>query len=419
VRDPDSVAPGAVWIGDHHQCNCWVRHHGKWMRPWLTAWEDMRSRAITGFHVCPSPNQMTIMLAAKRGIEKYGPPDSVKIDNGKDYDSEMWTGTTKARRKAIKKGQIDELMVAGLYAMMDVTVSFAIPYHPQSKPIERFFDTFDCQFVKTMPTYCGKDTARKPDYLNDLLGSDKGLREAMDLTEFERLVGTYIDKYNSTSHSGAGMNGQSPMQVLNSRESRRVLADGVLELLARGWSGELTVGKNGVKYRGMWYGQYDMDLLAHQGRKVRIAYDPDDLSRVHVYDANTMKLIVIAEQAQLIGYGDKVSEELLRDAMKKKARAVKVANAFRDTRRTANMDLPTLALEALEAGKVLSRMKPPAANIRPVRTPFDGETREHKKQEALKAVRRAAGLESTSVVLGMDLSVLNPPKRRSVKLFDD
>ena len=46
--DPDSVEPGQIWIGDHHQCNCWVRHRGRWVRPWLTAWQDMRSRAIVG-----------------------------------------------------------------------------------------------------------------------------------------------------------------------------------------------------------------------------------------------------------------------------------------------------------------------------------------------------------------------------------
>ncbi len=140
-----AVAAGQIFVGDHHMFNCWVWNRGRWVRPWITAWGDFRSRAIVGFYITEAPNQTTIMRAFKRAIEIYGPPDSVKIDNGKDYDSEMWTGITKAKRRALKKGYLDEMLVAGIYAMMDIGVSFAIPYHPQSKPVERFFDTMDRQ----------------------------------------------------------------------------------------------------------------------------------------------------------------------------------------------------------------------------------------------------------------------------------
>ncbi|KKL60609.1 hypothetical protein LCGC14_2203590, partial [marine sediment metagenome] len=163
--DPDSVQPGQIWIGDHHQYNCFIRHRGKWIRPWITGWEDMRSRMVTGWYITASPNQTTILQAMRRGIEKLGPPDSVKIDNGKDYDSQMWTGTTKQRRRALKAGYIDERAVAGIYAMMDIGISFSRPYHPQSKAIERLFDTMDVQFIKTIETYTGKGTDRKPEDL--------------------------------------------------------------------------------------------------------------------------------------------------------------------------------------------------------------------------------------------------------------
>ena len=142
----------------------------QWVRPWLTAWTDMRSRTLVGWHVNTGGNQTTIMRALRRGVDSYGPPESVKIDNGRDYDSEMWTGTTKAkRRKSLKAGYIDETMVTGLYGMLGISVSFSIPYHPQSKPIERFFHTVDIQFTKTFDTYCGKDHARKPTALKNTL----------------------------------------------------------------------------------------------------------------------------------------------------------------------------------------------------------------------------------------------------------
>jgi len=421
VNDPDSVQPGQIWIGDHHQMNCWVRHHGKWVRPWITVWQDMRSRCVIGWHLSASPNQTTILLAMKRGIEKYGPPDSVKIDNGRDYDSEMWTGVTKSKRKAIKAGYIDEMMVAGIYAMMDIGVSFSIPYHPQSKRIERWFDTLDMQFTKMISTYCGKDSGRRPDYLNDLLKSEKAIASAHTFESFTKLLTRYIDNYNKAAHSGDGMNDRSPADVLASRTSRRMLAEGVVDLLLRVWSRELVVGKNGVKFKGMWYGQYSPDLFIHQGKTVRLSYDPDDLRRIYIYDAVTLKLVTIAEQGRLIGYGSKVSEEALRDASRQKSRALKITKEFRNSRLAVNMDLPDLAMQAMEDGRKHELdAKEKLQTVRPVATAMDGQVREHERVEAVKAVKKAAGAESISKVLDIDFSVLsNKRKAVDLKLFNN
>ncbi len=401
--DPDSIAPGQVFVGDHHQFNCWVRYHNKWIRPWVTAWMDMRSRAIVGSHISASPNQTTILLAMKRAIEKYGPPESVKIDNGRDYDSQMWTGTTKAKRKALRAGYLDTQMVTGIYAMMNIAVTFSIPYHPQSKGIERLFDTLDRQFTKTFDTYCGKDSGRKPDYLNDLLKNEKAIGQAHDLETFAELTGQYFEAYNNSAHSGRGMDGKSPAEVLATRQSRRVLSEGVLELLLRDWSGELTVSKNGVRFKGLSFGQYDMDLMRYQGKKVRIAYDPEDLRRVYVYDAVTLRLITIAEQAQFIRYGAQVDETAVRDAMRNKTKAAKIAKEFRDTRLAANMDLTTLSIQAMAEGSKPAAEVPGAATIKPVATLMDGQVARHRQVQIFKSVRKAAGAELVTEVVDLEI----------------
>ncbi len=418
-KDPDSVEPGSVWVGDHSQFNCWVRHHNEWVRPWITAWQDMRSRAIVGIHISASPNQTTIMLAMKRAIEKYGPPDSVKIDNGKDYDSELFTGTTKERRKAVRKGYIDEHFVAGIYAMMNIGISFSIPYHPQSKAIERFFDTLDVQFTKTFDTYCGKDTQRKPEDLAELLKNERQIAEAYSLEQFAELVNSYIDVYNNSAHSGAGMEQRTPLEVLNTRQYTRTLQTGVLDLLMRVWSGEIVVGKNGVRFKGIWYGQYDERLLMAQGQKVRVAYDPDDMRNVHIYDATTLTLITIAEQNQLVSYGKAVNEEALREATKQKARAVKITRQFRDSRLTANTDLTTLTLNAMrESARPAPASRP--ARLRPVITPLNEQVQSVRKLEIIKEVRKAAGGEAITRVLGLDIDVdMLRQNDKGIKLFDD
>lgn len=418
--DPDSVQPGQVSVGDHSQFNCWIRHRGRWIRPWLTAWEDMRSRMIVGRHISALPNQTTILLAMKQAIEKYGPSDSVKIDNGRDYDSEMWTGTTKTKRRILKKGYIDEQMVAGIYAMMGIGISFSIKYHPQSKPIERWFDTLDCQFTKTIPTYCGKDTERKPEELKKLLNSDKVISDAYDLESFTGLIDQYIEVYNNSVHTGRGMDGRTPAEVMATRTSRRVMIDGVLDLLLRVWSGELIVGKNGVRFKEIWYGQYDMDLAVHQGKKVRVAYDPNDLRQVYVYDAATLRLITIAEQAQLIRYGSAVNEEHLRLAMQQKSQARRFARGFRDSRLVANMNLTDLTIKAMQEGRKAEQKPQKQTTLRPVKTPMDGQVREHARKEIFKKVRKAAGAESIETVLDFDFSLLKKQhKKTDLKMFDE
>ncbi len=390
LTDPDSVSPGQVWVGDHHQFNCWIQYRGQWVRPWITAWEDYRSRMIVGWTITTNPNQTTILTAFKNGIASYGPPESVKIDNGKDYDSELFTGQTKLERKrAISKGYIDEETVAGIYAMLNIRVSFAIPYHPQSKKIERWFDTLDCQFVKTMTTYCGKDSNRKPDDLVATLKSEKARAAAMTLETFAVAAGRYIDNYNHSAHTGFGMDGSAPAEVLNRRTSVRAIDSDTLNLLTQVWTGVQTVGKNGVKVKGLWYGQYNPELMAMQNKPARVAYDPDDVRTVHVYDASTYKLITIAEQATLAAYGA-VDEETLREAMANKNRSKRIIKLARPAERVATMSLADLTLDMM-ADKTVERPPAISRNVKPVRTPMDGQVKEHLRQKQQRQLKRAVG----------------------------
>ena len=350
----------------------------------------------------------------------------MKIDNGRDYDSEMFTGTTKMQRKSLRKGYLDEQMLAGIYTMLDIAVSFAIPYNAKAKRIERLFDTIDTQFSKTFDLYCGKDTKRKPEDLVDKLKDPATIRGAVSFEKFKELFTSYVDVYNKNSHSAKDMQEQGPLEVFQSRRIHRVLAPGVMELLMRVWSRELTVGKNGVQFKGIYYGQYNSELLVHHSRKVKLSYDPDDLRRVYVYDAVTFKLITVAEQNQLVSYGAAISEDSLRNAMREKRRVLRVAKEFRNNELTRNMDLTTLTIKAMQdVEKQRTKDKRHKTEggeqriLRPVRTPLDDQVKEHQRQEIVQVLKKAVGAESIKTKLDFDFSLLKGDRRDRVRLFDE
>jgi transposase InsO family protein len=411
--DPESIEPGSIFVGDHHSLNLLIFHRGQWIRPWITGWLDMRSRTLVGWKLCPLPNSTTISQAFKRAVETYGPPDSVKIDNGKDYASQMFCGITKKQRRILKKGYIDESMVRGIYAMMGVSVSFSIPYHPQSKNIERFFDTFDRQFCTNFTTYCGKNAATKPEGLFDYLNTQAALHEAYSIETLEPLITKYIDAYNRTPHSA--LNGKAPLEVMESRETKRVCAPGVLDLLLRVWSPELTVGKNGVRFRGLLFGQFNFPLFEHQGKKVRCSYDPNDLRRIEVYDSTTMKFLCIAEQAEMVRYGAAATDEHLRVAMQQKARARKAIKDARGAQRVDRTALPDLAVRAmLDAAKPESK-KRKTPRLRPAKTVLDGQVVEHDK--AVGRLAAASQRPEPDMVLTWDRE--EPEREPMVLTWDD
>lgn len=403
--DYDSIEPGEVWVGDHHQFNCMIMHRGNWVRPWITAWMDMRSRAIVGRHINTTPNQTTIMQAMKPAIQKFGLPELVKIDNGKDYDSEMFTGTTKTRRKRVlNSGYIDEQTLTGLYGMMQIQVSFSIAYHPQSKSIERFFDTLNKQFCKSMPTYCGKDSARKPEGLNKYLMSGQAIEDAYDLKSFTELIDKYIEVYNNSSHTGRGMEGATPMQVMNSRETKRAILERSLEYLLQVWSGEIKVGKNGVRFKNLYFGQYSAELARYQGKMVRVSYDPEDIRRVFVYEAETWKFITVAEQARLIRYHSPLDEEMLREAMRQKARIQRIHKEHKSSQRARFMDLPDLVLAALQEAAQEAPESKPVTGVKPVQTPIDGQTHAAKRRETQRKLKWAVGAEGQENFIDLQIN---------------
>ncbi len=381
-RDPQQWAGNECWVGDHHQLDLWAIYQGKLIRPWLTAWQDMRSRVIVGWVLSPSPNQSTILLAFRNGCLNFGPPSHVYMDNGKDYDSYAFTGQTKAqRKKALKKGYIDEALVQGLFGQLGITVTFAIPYNPQSKPIERTFRTIEEQFCKTFITYCGNTPFSRPENLQKILDNKQGIP---DLATIETKLGNYIDNvYHTNTHTGIGMNGAAPLEVMhNTQVVKRVADNRVLDLMLAIWSQPITVGKHGIRFKNINYGSMQPELIAMQGQKIRVAYDPMDVSQVTIWTLDG-KFICRAKATGLISG---LKDEHLRQAMRTKRQIARSLKQADNVRHIAHRDITELAIAA--ASNSLDSQNSETPILQPIKTDLEAAL-----MQRLNPLKQAVGNE--------------------------
>ncbi|HEB79450.1 MAG TPA: hypothetical protein ENI79_03120 [Rhodospirillales bacterium] len=119
--------------------------------------------------------------------------------------------------------------------------------------------------------------------------ADVGNLPSMD-DEFSALRDT-IDLYHAESHSGDGMNGMTPRAAWASKPAVvRIAPDGVLDLLTS-VRGVFIVAKNGVTItvagERVGYGQYDVKLRSHFGKKVLVAVDPQRIDEAVIMTAES------------------------------------------------------------------------------------------------------------------------------------
>ncbi|MDE6779960.1 MAG: Mu transposase C-terminal domain-containing protein [Ruminococcus sp.] len=273
IRDKSDVMSNDIWCSDHHRADVFVKNDtGHVIRPWITVFTDIRSTKVMSFIVREAdPNTTVVKKCLRLGIEKYGVPNEIYIDNGKDY-------------KAKELSEEYPLSVMNVLGIGKVT---ATPYHGQAKPVERFFRTLEERFGKMFYSYAGNDAKKRPEHMqktNKVLDGDKNIPT---LEYYVEKLTEYINEYNNTAHHGDGMDGKTPNQVYseNITEIREIGDSNALRLLF-GKTVERTVQKNGIAMYNNTFTNNDGKLIPYYDRKVMVTYDPDDLETVYIFDTD-------------------------------------------------------------------------------------------------------------------------------------
>lgn len=253
-------------------------HRKSLQRPWLTLAIDVASRMVAGFYLTlEPPSALSVSLAIQHvvqdksdwldvlGIDADWPiaglPETIHVDNAREF-----------RSKAMRRGAEEH--------------GISLQYRPIGAPhygghIERLIGTM-MGAAHLLPGSTFSSVKDRGDY-------DSGSNSAMTLDELERWLALEITRYHAERHRILGI---PPLAAWHEAHARRDVPlrmphdpEGFrIDFLP---SEQRMVRRDGIHLFGLRYWDDILSLWAgHQGRRLRVSYDPRDLSTVFVRGPN-------------------------------------------------------------------------------------------------------------------------------------
>ena len=278
TRDRRALEPMEAVNADFHKWDVFVRwSDGEIIRPQMVAFEDIFSGRVLSWRVDRTPNKATVGLALGDMIERFGIPQHMLLDNGREFANKWLTGQTETRNRF----QIKDDDIQGVLVTLGVTIHWATPYSGQSKHIERTFRDMADAIAKD-PRFDGAYTGNRPDAKPE----DYGAR-AIDLETFLRVVGEGIEEHNTrTGRRSDTARGRSLAETFDAAYATTPIRKATAEqqrlwlMGAEGLRPNRTTGQisfMGNKYWSPW-------LHDVAGKKVIARFDPADLwAGLHIY----------------------------------------------------------------------------------------------------------------------------------------
>jgi len=422
AQNPERFGANACWVGDHAQLDFWCLFGKSLIRPWLTAWQDWRTRRLVGYTLSASPNSSTILQAFRAAVKdpaNPGLPDEVLIDNGKDYDSYVFNGQTKSQRLTKQRLEADEPEFRGLFGMLEVEVHFSLAYNPDSKArLERLFGTIHGFFDKFQSTYCGRSSEAKPESLAETLKHPERIPTFENVVESFRGFASEINKRADHDIADLTTTGDEQGQPVSPDwamdqwcDRKRVPADPrTLDLFMMHWHQPVQATRNGISIKPLGktltYGAHDPALTPYKGTSkkdrpwLHVAYDQNDLSTIEVFD-HQLRHITTCELNQYKQRGGQqgLNRRELQRAMKRQREYQKALKTVKDNRELEMLTQAEL-LAKVNAESENTDPPPPKgdgtdqpAALAPVRTPLDGQAEQIEKGRQKERMRQAAGAE--------------------------
>jgi len=260
----------------------------KYVRLWLTNCMDYRTNKQLSWwlHEDP-PNSDHVKVVFKWACEKYGIPDGLLTDNGKDFLAYDVIGR---KSKAIYRNEIyDEVKLQGVLKPLGVKLIRAIPRQGQAKPIERQYAPIIDGKARQYHTYTGKDPKHLPESTKENLKKGN-IPDAMDvILDFNNFVENILNK--KAQKKSLKLQGKSPDQLWNELRKQReikVISKEAAQLMTVRASKERQLHGNGFKMDllgGHYFWGDWMKGLSSTKQKYYAHWDPASWTWAYIYRA--------------------------------------------------------------------------------------------------------------------------------------
>lgn len=329
-RDYESIDSNEIWSSDYHTLDVFVRDDftGEVYRPHLVVWFDVRSRKILSACLRKSSDADGVIIAFRKAVEKYGIPEMVYLDNGREFLVSDFGGRGVRKTSEKTKDEYGKTILE----RCGVIMHNAKVANGRAKAVERCFKTVKITFSKFFNTYTGGRPAERPERMKQVMDKSN-IKNIPLLSEVREKIYTYFEGwYNEKPSSAEGLNGKSPnecykenlfkkrtatkeqlnLMLLRTERLQKIKENGVL----------IKVGDKEIYFRNLDFLTLPKDI------KVFVRYNPEDLSKVRIYDQNDVFLME-AQRWNKGGYGFGDDVDSIKQLERAKKQAKKIIDAYK------------------------------------------------------------------------------------------
>ncbi len=284
-------APGEQYQGDFYKLQFVCRgSNGKAVRLWAYVVLDVFSKKVVGWALGEAQSASLAKEAFKMSfIDHCFLPEEIIIDNDKYYQRPVFK-TLMRRLKNI-----------------GVIITKAFPKIPTWKAeVESFFAVFQ-KIHSAKPWYLGEGIRSKnisgnpPKEVRDELWSKSKVKSMLSVSEMITEFGKMIEEYNYTTNDRKKK--VAPSDTFRMYESDRIIK-------WENWMEPLMFWETMTKKRIKNDGRIDLQIdgveycyqvtkaeifWKHKNSDVRMCYNPEDLSKIHIFERGTLKYIGVIE----------------------------------------------------------------------------------------------------------------------------
>lgn len=293
IRDYETINSNDVWSSDYHTLDVFVKDDitGEVYRPHLVVWFDTRSRKILSAVLRRSSDSDGVVIAFRKAVMKYGIPEMIYLDNGREFLASDFGGRGIRKTDENIKDEYGKTILERCH----VEMHNAKVANGKAKAVERCFKTLKITFSKFFNTYTGGRPAERPERMGEVMNKDN-IENIPLLSEVRQKLEAYFEGwYNEKPSTAEGLKGKSPNDcyVANLMKKRTATKEQLNLMLLRNEKLQ-KIKENGVfvKVGSKEIYFYNEKFLKYPtNTKVFVRYDPEDLSKVRIYDENDIFLM--------------------------------------------------------------------------------------------------------------------------------